>query len=847
MLAGCLIAITTISGFALYSIQQYQAAEIREEHAKLESGIRTFRELLGYKGNGFRVVNDQFFVGDYLINNNFELPDKVQEIFGGEATIFLGDQRISTNVRDGGGKRAVGTRLVGPAHRAIFKEGRPYRGEARVLGIPYLTAYDPIRDRDGRIVGALFVGIRESEFIAGISGLKNHMVLWLFAILTIFTIIMGKLGREMQKIARRNEQQLTFQQTLIDTIPNPVFCKDTAFRYTGCNKAFESYIGYSKDELLGKTADELWPKELADHYLQQDRLLFENPGLQCYEGSTRFADGTVRDVIFNKATFNDSDGSVQGLVGVMLDITERKRAEEAVAFQNILLSTQQEASIDGILVVNENAEILSINRRFIEIMGIPAHLLEEKEDEPVLAHVTTLMVDPRQFQEKVRYLYEHRLEFSRDELSLCDGKTLDRYTVPLLSPDGRYYGRLWSFRDITERKAAEDKTKNACQELLDIIEFLPDATFVVDNDKRVIAWNRAIEKMTGLNKEAVMGKGNNVYSTPFYGEPRPILIDLVDETLDVISVDYPAIIREGRTLFTEAFVPLFRNGGSRFFWATASPLLDIHGKMVGAIESIRDITEYKRAGEEKLRLESQLSHTQIMETLLVRLGHDLKTPLTPLLMLLPLIKNRVSDPKSKKMVDMCCENITCIKALAEKYKMFVSLVSSIKPYEYQNITLVSAVEECLAESAASIGAKDLSCQISVDPLIVVPVVPDQLKELLSNLVSNAVHYSPEQGVIYIAAEQHADVVTISLRDEGIGLTADHRERIFDEFFKADESRHELGTSGLGLSICKRIVWNHHGRIWAESAGLGRGTTIIFTLHQHSNAMQHSEKETVTNG
>ncbi|MDD2540413.1 MAG: PAS domain S-box protein, partial [Desulfuromonadaceae bacterium] len=578
-----------------------------------------------------------------------------------------------------------------------------------------------------------------------------------------------------------------------------------------------------------------------------DRLLFENPGLQCYEGSTRFADGTVRDVIFNKATFGDSSGSVQGMVGVMLDITERKRAEEAVAFQNILLSTQQEASIDGILVVNENAEILSINRRFIEIMGIPAHLLEEMEDEAVLAHVTTLMAEPRQFLEKVRYLYEHRLESCRDELSLCDGKTLDRYTVPLLSPDGRYYGRLWSFRDITERKAAEEKTKNACQELLDIIEFLPDATFVVDKDKQVIAWNRAIEKMTGLNKEAVMGKGNHIYSTPFYGEPRPILIDLIDEAFDGVTHDYTNITREGRTLFTEAFVPSFRNGDSRYLWATASPLLDMQGRMVGAIESIRDITEYKRSGEEKLRLESQLRHTQIMETLLVRLGHDLKTPLTPLLMLLPLIKKRVSDPESKKMVDMCCANITCIKALAEKYKMFVSLVSSVKSYEFQNITLISAVEECLAENAATIAGKALSCQVSIDPLIVVPVVPDQLKELFCNLVSNAVHYSSEQGVLYIAAEQHDDMVTISLRDEGIGLTADHQEHIFDEFFKADESRHELGTSGLGLSICKRIVRNHHGRIWAESAGLGQGTTIIFTLHLHSNAIQQSGKETVING
>ena len=81
-----------------------------------------------------------------------------------------------------------------------------------------------------------------------------------------------------------------------------------------------------------------------------------------------------------------------------------------------------------------------------------------------------------------------------------------------------------------------------------------------------------------------------------------------------------------------------------------------------------------------------------------------------------------------------------------------------------------------------------------------------------------------------------------MRDEGVGLAPAHLEHVFDEFFKADESRHDLDTPGLGLSICKRIVRNHHGRIWAESPGLGKGTTIRFTINEQSADSRHNAKE-----
>lgn len=691
ILASSLVAILIITLFGSFSLKQYQENEVSEEHEKLETCIRTFRELLDHKGTDFRIVDNRLLAGTYPVNGNFELPDKIQEIFGGVATIFMGDERVSTNVLNSEGKRAMGTRLVGPAYDAIFKQGKSYRGPADILGVPYLTAYDPIKNKQGEVIGVLFVGIKESEFLNRLHTLNMHLSMTLAGMATVFITLMIALGRSIHRVEGAHDNQLRFQQTLMDTIPSPIFYKDAACRYLGCNKAFEEYTGFSKAELIGKTSHELWSKELADRYQQQDLALLEHPGIQSYESSVRYADGSLREVIFNKAAFMGTDGTAAGLVGVVLDITERKQAEVALAFQNVLLSAQQEASIDALLVVDENSKILSFNRRFVEIMGIPPGLLESREDKPILEHVTERMADPRKFLEKVKSLYEQRQEFCRDEIVMSDGTTLDRYTVPLLDQDGHYFGRLWSFRDITGHRQAE---------------------------------------------------------------------------------------------------------------------------------------------QEKFRLEAQLSQAHMIENVVVRLGHDLKTPLTPLFVMLSLLKKRLTEPDLIKMIDMCLVNANFINNLADKTRILASLSSSAKPYKLETVSLASIVDLARAECADMICHKQIDCQNRVDPAVVASVAKEQFNMLCVNLISNAVHYSSPKGTIIISALQDVDAVVISVRDEGVGLAPDLLGHIFDEFFKADESRHDIDAPGLGLSICKRIVLNHHGRIWAESPGPGKGTTIKFTINEH---------------
>ena len=149
-----------------------------------------------------------------------------------------------------------------------------------------------------------------------------------------------------------------------------------------------------------------------------------------------------------------------------------------------------------------------------------------------------------------------------------------------------------------ERNRKEAVLRAERQRLLDIIEFLPDATFIIDDQKRVTAWNHAMETMTGVRKEEVMGRGDYAYATPFFGAPCPILIDLLDMSSPEIEARYKYVKRAGDKVFAESLVPRLNGGIGAYLWGVAAPLRDRDGCRFGAIECISrgDRGKARRAG-----------------------------------------------------------------------------------------------------------------------------------------------------------------------------------------------------------------------------------------------------------
>ena len=190
----------------------------------------------------------------------------------------------------------------------------------------------------------------------------------------------------------------------------------------------------------------------------------------------------------------------------------------------------------------------------------------------------------------------------RQDRSLVD---VEIFSTPLIATGQNPYV-LTIYHDLSELKRAEDAIIESQRRLTDIINFLPDATFVIDAAGAVIAWNRAIEEMTGIPAEEMLGKGDYEYALPFYGERRPILIDLVATPKEELEQKYAQVQRQGATLIEETYVPRLR-GGAHYLLGTASVLRDARGNITGAIESIRDITNRQVAEEAVQRSETRRS------------------------------------------------------------------------------------------------------------------------------------------------------------------------------------------------------------------------------------------------
>jgi diguanylate cyclase (GGDEF)-like protein/PAS domain S-box-containing protein len=174
-------------------------------------------------------------------------------------------------------------------------------------------------------------------------------------------------------------------------------------------------------------------------------------------------DGTVRHVAEHARTFTDATGRAIRSVGTVQDITNRKTGEEQLHLANTILRTQMETSPDAILVVDATGRILSFNQRFIELWSVPRELAEAGEDGPLLAAVVAQIADSSAFVTRVQHLYAHPDEAGHDEIELRDGRIVDRLTAPLRAGSEASLGRVWFFRDVTDRKRVEARIRHTAR------------------------------------------------------------------------------------------------------------------------------------------------------------------------------------------------------------------------------------------------------------------------------------------------------------------------------------------------------------------------------------------------
>jgi len=383
-------------------------------------------------------------------------------------------------------------------------------------------------------------------------------------------------------------------------------------------------------------------------------------------------------------------------------------------------------------------------------------------------------------------------------------------------------------------------TQESQRRLTDIINFLPDPTLVIDVEGRVIAWSRAMEEMTGIPAQEMLGKGDYEYGIPFYGERRPVLLDLVLLPREELEKKYAHIERKGSGLAGETYVPSLKGGG-RYLYATASALHDSQGNVVGAIETIRDITERKDAEVELQKAkEAAEAATQAKSAFLATMSHEIRTPMNAIIGMSGLLLNTPLDQQQQEFAEIIRVSGDALLTIINDILDFSKIEAGKMDLEYTAFDLRECLESAIDLLAGRAAEKKLDLAVDIRPNVPQAIIGDvtRLRQVLINLLNNAVKFTDKGEVVLTVAVEEEQPKTgqgkaltlhFAVRDTGIGIPADRLKVLFQSFSQVDASTsRKYGGTGLGLAISKRLSEMMGGSMWVESVA-GQGSIFHFTV------------------
>jgi PAS domain S-box-containing protein len=546
------------------------------------------------------------------------------------------------------------------------------------------------------------------------------------------------------------------------------------------------------------------------------------------------------------------------------------------------------------------------------------------------------------FQESLVSIAEGKTfcEYESVSRSLKDGEVyvLVRHMIP--NKEEGFNNLMVSLLDLTERKKIENSLKESEQRLNDIIDFLPDATFAIDTNGKVIAWNLAIEEMTGIAAKHMVGKKNYEYALPFYGIRMPLLVDLAIRPDEEIEKDYSLLKKEKDILLAESQVSVKGNNG--VISEKARPLYDIKGNIAGAIESIRDITLRKQAEEvlqkseksfrdllenspvgiciiqdrrvvymnsEQKRIigtvpdsfqfknlnvhpedsknfiqfcDSVFSYDVPIDDMQIRfypfvkngkptylkwvnlraslteyhkrravlinmidvtktkglekaiqlrekmaslghvaagMAHEIRNPLSGINLLLDIIKESLEPSENAQDIKGL---VSQAQEAANKIESVIKRVLDFSRPNEPHLTLENInvpIKEAMELSRTVLRKSGINIQSSLDQNMPKLYIDVQLiEQLILNLINNAAEAmknKKDQKILKISSAQENKDIVLKISDSGTGIPVEIRDKIFDPFFTTKSD-----GSGIGLSLCQRIIADHGGTIKVVCSKLG---------------------------
>jgi two-component system, cell cycle sensor histidine kinase and response regulator CckA len=589
-------------------------------------------------------------------------------------------------------------------------------------------------------------------------------------------------------------------------------------------------------KMMGRTAKELSQMRFTDFThpadCEKDLNLFRQLAAgerDNYKIEKRYyrKDGQLVWASLTVSLIREPSGQPKSALSIVEDITERKAAEEALRqinaellWKSAFLEAQVNSSLDGIMVVNSEGKKILQNQRLNQLWKIPPGIASEVDDRKQVQFVLQKVKNPEAFVAKVEYLYAHPNEVSRDEIELTDGTFLDRYSSPVVGKDGVHYGRIWTFRNITERKRLEEALRESSQFNQQIVAGAQEGIVVYGPDLKYQVWNPFMEQMTGIPADQVVGR-----------HPDDLFPFL--RKAGVVASIQKALAGEPTSSIDLYFEGL-PSGKSGWNSRTNGPLRNAAGEIIGAIVIVHDVTERKA-------LEVQLRQAQKMEAvgqLAGGVAHDFNNMLAVIrgnaeLLLMDEEQYPAGAREGLKHVVEASERAANLtrQLLVFSRKQVLQLQPVLLNEIIANLTKM--LYRVLRENI------DLQCHYAA-PLSYIQADTGMIEQVILNLVVNARDAMPEGGQMRVATEQltldqaHARVnpearagefVCLRVSDTGTGIAPEVLPRIFEPFFTTKDPG--KGT-GLGLATVYGLVKQHQG--WIEvSSQVGEGSTFKVIL------------------
>ncbi len=380
-----------------------------------------------------------------------------------------------------------------------------------------------------------------------------------------------------------------------------------------------------------------------------------------------------------------------------------------------------------------------------------------------------------------------------------------------------------------EQRRAEQALRTAHQRMIDTLESLPDAIFILDETNRVIVWNRSCEELTGVSRREMLGKGEGDYAIPFFGKPQPMLVDCLETPLDELAMTWEHASRIGNHLHATSFAPFLNQGRGAYLWTVAMPLHDREGRQFGAMEVIRDISEQHRLDDDFRKAQK----TAAVGLLAAGLAHDFNNLLTVILMNLALLRDHPNMPRDfhGKLKELESETLRAARLTRQLLVFSRRQKLDVKPFEFRPLmdNFVQMLRRLIGENIDLEFRDDSrSAWVKADE--------GMMEQVVTNLCINARDAMPNGGRLTIGLQQiniiesslhlhpkgHTGTfVCLSITDTGCGMDDATIMKVFEPFFSTKEAGK---GSGLGLPTVCSILKQHHGWMEVESA-VGVGSTF----------------------